>query len=120
MFAGKTILGTNHVDPELATNDISDVNGHGTFVASILGGNSDKMVGVAPEATIRMYRILESNKGTAASGAIYRALLQAEADNVDLLSISYGTPMSSYKSGRVAEQLKKTCCQNTCPCFCWQ
>ena len=43
-------------------NGLSDPNGHGTHVASIVGAASDGvgMQGVAPEAELYSYRILDS------------------------------------------------------------
>lgn len=95
VFAGKTIKGSNFASPGIS-NDISDAQVHGTFVASVFGGQSSKMVGVAPEATIRMYRVANAN-GEIFNDAVGKAAKQALADGVNLISISIGTPMSSYK-----------------------
>lgn len=96
VFAGKTINGYDFLSSKLNT-DIRDVFGHGTMVASIFGGQSSKMVGVAPEATIRMYRVT-SHENEALSQAIIDAAHQALKDGVNLISISIGRPMSSYKN----------------------
>lgn len=104
-FAGKTIKGTNHVS-DVVTEDIDDLYGHGTLIASIFGGQSSKMVGVAPEATIRMYRVANAD-GYGSVSAIKAAALKAQADGVDLISISFGSAMTSYLSDSLAKTLSE-------------
>lgn len=105
VFKGKTIKGYNYLNVG-KEKDISDLHGHGTFVASIFGGESSKMVGVAPEATIRMYRVLNDKK-QGQDLAVKRAVLQAETDKVDLISISIGRDMASYLSDDLATTLNR-------------
>lgn len=104
VFAGRTIKGFDYLGAK-RTEVISDVHGHGTFVASVFGGLSSKFVGVAPEADIRMYRVLNS-KNQGLFEKVVEAAEQALADKVHLISISIGTPMSSYKKNSLGQRLQ--------------
>ncbi|TVY44593.1 Minor extracellular protease [Lachnellula occidentalis] len=86
--------------------------GHGTHVAGILGMDSVPggfdIVGVAPEATIYMYKALDC-AGRSVGDTVISALSQAYEDKVDIVSMSIGTGPQSY-SGAVdplADIIKK-------------
>lgn len=95
--AFKVISGQSFVNDKNPTNDVLDEKGHGTFVASIVAGESDRYVGVAPEAKIRFYKVFQPGpKGKATSNSIVAALFKAKDDGVDVINMSIGRPMSSY------------------------
>ncbi|RLI59158.1 MAG: hypothetical protein DRO93_08760 [Candidatus Thorarchaeota archaeon] len=83
-------------------DDPMDDNGHGTHCAGILVGNgvssSYKYVGVAPDADLYVYKILD-NKGDAGFAEFVKGLEAAvdpnddgdPSDHVDVLSLSFGT-----------------------------
>ncbi|TVY93472.1 Minor extracellular protease [Lachnellula willkommii] len=77
--------------------------GHGTHVAGILGMDSVPggfdIVGVAPEATIYMYKALDC-AGHSVGDTIISALSQAYEDKVDIVSMSIGAGTQSF-SGAV-------------------
>ena len=69
--------------------------GHGSHTTGIVGmedqpGSTFGLVGVAPEATLGMYRIFGCGGG-ATNDAILLAFQQAVVDNVDVLSMSLGS-----------------------------
>ncbi|KAK0122871.1 hypothetical protein ONS96_009897 [Cadophora gregata f. sp. sojae] len=68
--------------------------GHGSHVAGIVAmldqpGTGFGLVGVAPEATLGMYRIFGC-EGRSDDDIIIKALLRAASDGVDVISISVG------------------------------
>ncbi|KAG0175418.1 hypothetical protein DFQ28_000054 [Apophysomyces sp. BC1034] len=72
--------GTSHVDL-----------GHGTHVSGIVAGYDPKadFAGVAPEATLGMWRIFGCN-GTVGTDIIVKAMLMAHDARVDIISMSLG------------------------------
>ncbi|EPE07156.1 subtilisin-like protease [Ophiostoma piceae UAMH 11346] len=69
--------------------------GHGTHTTGIIGmqdlpGSTFGLVGVAPEATLGMYRVFGCD-GSADNDIIMLAFQQAVADKVDILSMSLGS-----------------------------
>ncbi|KAI1662044.1 subtilisin-like protein [Daldinia decipiens] len=71
--------------------------GHGTHVTGIVGMepllDGDKTLnisGVAPEATIYMYRVFDCLTNGGSTDRIMAAMLRAQADGVDIISMSLG------------------------------
>lgn len=64
-------------------------NGHGTSVASVIASvdNTVGLIGNAPGATIRPYRVCD---GGCPLSAIIGGLVQATADGVDVINMSFG------------------------------
>ncbi|KAF6763347.1 pyrolysin [Ephemerocybe angulata] len=76
------------------SDPLDQCNGHGTFVAGIIGanpGNAFDIVGVAPGATLSSYRIFGC-AGGASDDVIVEALLRGYKDGQDILSLSLGSP----------------------------
>ncbi|CZR60325.1 related to subtilisin-like serine protease [Phialocephala subalpina] len=73
--------------------------GHGTHVSGIIGMDSVQdgfdIVGVAPEASIFMYRVFDC-AGHAGSDTIMAAMSKAADDGVDLVSMSLGIGLASF------------------------
>ncbi len=46
-------------------SDPLDCNGHGTHVSGIISANAPTFTGVAPNATLRMYRVFGCSGGSA-------------------------------------------------------
>ncbi|TLD03253.1 uncharacterized protein PgNI_12478 [Pyricularia grisea] len=61
--------------------------GHGTHVAGIVAGSSDKFVGVAPNATLLAYKIMATEAGTT-TDIIMEAWLRAYSDGADIITMS--------------------------------
>jgi len=76
------------------TSDIpQDDNGHGTWVASILGGNCSNYQGVAPGVNLVILRIFDSSGETSISvfeNAINWVLQNKEVYNIKIVSMSFG------------------------------
>lgn len=69
-------------------SDVTDTNGHGTHVAGSIAGNG-KVKGVGPDLGIRSYRIFDAS-GSAPTGPIVAAIVQAANDGVDVINMSIG------------------------------
>ncbi|MGE5653451.1 MAG: S8 family peptidase [Bacillota bacterium] len=65
-----------------------DRHGHGSHVAGSIAGNGN-MLGVAPNAGIRAYRVLNAN-GSGPSSAILQGIVAAANDGCDVISMSLG------------------------------
>ncbi|KXJ96168.1 peptidase S8/S53 domain-containing protein [Microdochium bolleyi] len=65
--------------------------GHGTHVAGIVAAKSDKLVGVAPNATLYAYKITGRLSEQTDDATLIDAFLRAEADGVDVINASYGS-----------------------------
>ncbi|MGY0235424.1 S8 family serine peptidase [Longispora urticae] len=63
--------------------------GHGTHVAGIAAGNGKTLVGVAPDAKIRSYRVFGDQRPTT-DDVVIEALARAVADGVDVVNLSLG------------------------------
>ncbi|KAH7103016.1 subtilisin-like protein [Auriculariales sp. MPI-PUGE-AT-0066] len=73
-------------------NDPQDCAGHGTHVSGIVaadGNNPYGILGVAPEATLRMYKIFGCSGGTD-TDVIVEALLRAYDEGNDVITLSLG------------------------------
>ncbi|KAJ1968245.1 hypothetical protein IWQ62_001356 [Dispira parvispora] len=88
-FVGDDFNGTNTAHPDDDPRDTC--NGHGTHVAGILAGDDGEFQGVAPEATLGVYRILGC-EGSTSTDVTVKALEQAHADGMQVINISVGTP----------------------------
>lgn|GEM_PF-728331 len=83
-------------------NDPMDENGHGTHVAGILAGNGGGVIGVAPEATLMAFRVLDRQARGSESdvmAGIERAVDPNQdgdtKDHVDVINLSLGGPGNS-------------------------
>lgn len=65
-----------------------DFQGHGTHVADIIGG----LQGVAPGVEIYAYKVCSAVAGSCSGIAIFQGLVQAWADEVDIVNLSLGAP----------------------------
>ncbi|MDQ0417206.1 minor extracellular serine protease Vpr [Croceifilum oryzae] len=66
-----------------------DTAGHGTHVAGIIAANG-KIKGVAPEASLLVYRAWDGSKG--GTNEIVRAIDRAITDGAEVINISLGIP----------------------------
>ncbi|KAI9473763.1 MAG: peptidase S8/S53 domain-containing protein [Benjaminiella poitrasii] len=83
-------------------------SGHGTHVAGILVGNdtSKGFIGVAPNATLGMWRVFGCNGGTS-SEIIMKAMVEAEKARCDVINMSLGhsAPWSEQPHAVFAQKL---------------
>jgi len=90
-FSGKNILEYDLVrDVNGNLVPIDSDNGHGTAVASIIGGSDSRYSGVAPGAEILSYRVLD-NDGYSDSYTLAKAIIQATDSGADIINISLGS-----------------------------
>jgi subtilisin family serine protease len=101
-LAGKVIGGYDFVDND---EDPSDEQGHGTHVAGIIAGEGAGVQGVAPDAKLLSYRVLDEN-GVGQSSAIIAALEWAAdpdrdndfSDHADVANLSLGSRLGNADS----------------------
>jgi hypothetical protein len=67
----------------------SEVNGHGTAVASLIAGTHPMAPGVAPGAEINSYRVLGSS-GVGDMFTVAEGIIQAVNDGADIINLSLG------------------------------
>ncbi|KAJ1962849.1 hypothetical protein IWQ62_003396 [Dispira parvispora] len=86
-FVGDSYTGSNAPVPD---NDPMDqCNGHGTHVAGTLAGNDGNFRGVAPDATLGIYRVSGCN-GLTTSALILQGLERAYKDGMQVINLSLG------------------------------
>ena len=86
----KVIGGYDFVNKD---NDPMDDNSHGTHVAGIVAAKAPAYTGVAPEALLLAYKVLDAS-GSGASSTVLAAIEKAVNDKVQIISMSLGGPGS--------------------------
>lgn len=89
-FAGKLAPGWNAVDG--TSTNYSDIHGHGTAVAGVIGavtGNGIGVASIAPAATILPVRITNRSDGVAFTSDMAAALIWAADQGARVANISY-------------------------------
>jgi len=81
----KVLPGYDYVNGDV---DSMDDNGHGTHVAGIAGANGT-VIGVAPDATLIAYKVLD-NLGNGYASDVVAAIENASAAGYDIISLSLG------------------------------
>ena len=74
--------------------DPMDDNGHGTHVAGIISGNSSTITGVAKDAALYAYKVLDQS-GSGSASSVIAAIERAMTDSIQVLNLSLGTPSGS-------------------------
>ncbi|OAR00661.1 hypothetical protein LLEC1_04829 [Akanthomyces lecanii] len=82
-------------------DDPMDCQGHGTTVAGVLAGNDANYVGVAPNATLAAYRVLDC-KAKMVEDDLIAGWLKALEDGAQLIVSSAGWPGSSWSTSPAA------------------
>ena len=79
---GYDLVGDNYTGNNLPVpdNDPLDCNGHGTHVSGIIGANAPTFTGVAPNATLGMYRVFGCT-GSTSNDIIIAAFIAAFNDS---------------------------------------
>lgn len=72
-------------------NDPMDDAGHGTHVAGIVAANGGGITGVAPDATLLAYKVLDAN-GSGQDSAILAAIDEVAKQHPDVVNMSLGRP----------------------------
>ncbi|RAL59204.1 hypothetical protein DID88_006659 [Monilinia fructigena] len=89
-LVGDDYIGTNTPVPD---DDPMDCYGHGTHVAGIIAASNDPYVlGVAPNATLGIYKVFGCQDGTVANDVLISAFTMAHNDGADIISASLGFP----------------------------
>jgi len=82
----KVVGGHDYVDND---NDPADVDGHGTHIAGIIAANG-KFSGVAPDAKILAYRVVNS-RGSVRTSDVSIAIDRAVKDDAKIINLSLGS-----------------------------
>jgi subtilisin family serine protease len=92
-FSGRIVAGASFV-----SDDFQDDNGHGTHVASIAAGTGaaqgDRYVGVAPEASLYVAKVLDRN-GSGSMSGVMAGVEWAVDQGVQVINLSLGGSGSS-------------------------
>lgn len=83
------VSGWNYLDDN---DDINDLTGHGTQVASILAANSERMTGIIPNGQFIICKTV--GEGSIEAAVFEKAIKELAQDDIDILLMSY----SFYKS----------------------
>lgn len=86
----KVVVGHDFVNED---GDPRDDNGHGTHVAGIVAGDGDDMTGVAPEATLAAYKVLDRFGNGRLSDVMAGLQAAVDPDNphrADIVNMSLG------------------------------
>jgi serine protease AprX len=75
---------------------------HGSSVAGIIGANSEFIIGFAPEALIRSYKIFRSTRGVTNDFAGAKAIQQALEDGAHIANCSWGAGPATDGTSREA------------------
>ena len=68
-----------------------DFLGHGTFMASIIGADSETYQGLAPKSELYIYKIFD-HRGVSQQQGLAQAIRTALADGVDIINLSLSLP----------------------------
>lgn len=77
--------------PNQDTFDVTDLRGHGTHVAGIIGAAADGVgvTGIAPEATLLALKVT-NYKGEADFDAVIKGIVHASRERADVITMSFG------------------------------
>ncbi|WPK23634.1 hypothetical protein PUMCH_000876 [Australozyma saopauloensis] len=102
---GRVLPGYDFTTNSSLADGNTDPTGHGTFCASVAIADSNKMLGVAPQAKVRMYKVKDLNDALYILDML-RALQQALKDKVDVILVSQGLNLP-FDGSDAAEQVSK-------------
>ncbi|KAK8148984.1 hypothetical protein G3M48_008572 [Beauveria asiatica] len=110
----RVVLGDNF-SKDGKDNDPMDCDGHGTTVAGIIAGNDANYVGVAPNATLAAYRVLDC-QAMMVEDDLVAAWIKAYEDGAQIIVSSAGWPGSSWPT-RPAAAVVSRIVDNGVPCI---
>ena len=87
------VVGGQNFAPDGNSDDYGPGTSHGTHVAGIVAGRGAPgtgMIGVAPHADIRSYRVFPKSGGSTSNVEIAKAIYSAVQDNCDVINMSLG------------------------------
>ncbi|KAJ1919861.1 hypothetical protein IWQ60_007134 [Tieghemiomyces parasiticus] len=88
-FVGDNFNGYNQPQPD--DDPYTSCSVHGTHVAGIAAGSHGVFKGVAPKATLGIYRVMGCN-GMTRNDVVASALDRAASDGMDIVNMSFGSP----------------------------
>lgn len=98
-------------DPDPFDDKYGAASRHGTHVSGIVAGDDEIMVGVAPDAKIRFYRVFGTQNHGGTEDVLLAAMEQAAEDGCDVVNMSWGSHTSGVIQkgiiSRAADNLEK-------------
>ncbi|WP_227978562.1 S8 family serine peptidase [Deinococcus terrestris] len=92
-LVGDAFNGSN--TPVPGQDNVDDCGGHGTHVAGIAAGNGATVKGVAPGASLGIYRVFGC-AGSTSADIMVQAMERVLADGMDVLNMSIGSSFNSW------------------------
>ncbi|MCP3738408.1 S8 family peptidase [Rossellomorea sp. BNER] len=94
IIGGRNFTTDDDGDPE----NVTDYNGHGTHVSGTMAANENSLgvIGVAPEASLLIVKVLAGERGSGQYDWIVSGIQYAIDQKVDIISMSLGGP-NDYK-----------------------
>ncbi|MBB5234614.1 S8 family peptidase [Deinococcus budaensis] len=92
-LVGDAFNGSN--TPVPGQDNVDDCAGHGTHVAGIAAGNGPAVKGVAPGASLGVYRVFGC-AGSTSADIMVQAMERVLADGMDVLNMSIGSAFNSW------------------------
>ncbi|MBM7587799.1 major intracellular serine protease [Bacillus pakistanensis] len=94
IIGGRNFTTDDDGDPE----NVTDYNGHGTHVSGTMAANENSLgvIGVAPEASLLIVKVLSGERGSGQYDWIVSGIQYAIDQKVDIISMSLGGP-NDYK-----------------------
>ncbi|KAI8801531.1 peptidase S8/S53 domain-containing protein, partial [Cladochytrium replicatum] len=87
---GRDLVGNDDGTPQ-PRSDPRDCAGHGSHVAGIIAGNDQRILGVAPNATLAAYKVFTCDEdGGVSSDVLIAAMEQAYLDGMNVINLSVG------------------------------
>ena len=88
-----------------------DYLGHGTFIASLLGGESEDYQGLVKDSELLVYQIFEQD-GQASQSNLAKSLNDALNDGADLINLSLSLPLKAEPSAELLQALQNAAAKN--------
>ncbi len=87
-------------DYTLGKADVSTLDNHGTHVAALIGGLSERMTGVAPDCQLLLMKVFDTRAENAGEQFVAAALEDAIALGADVVNLSLGTYSGSASANK--------------------
>ncbi|KAJ1912754.1 hypothetical protein H4219_005483 [Mycoemilia scoparia] len=92
-FVGDQYDFNKGIPPSPGPLPLDTCDGHGTHIAGIVAANGSLFTGVAPGATLGVYRVIScATGGQTTDDILLKAMEMAQRDGMDIINMSFGGP----------------------------